>query len=102
MTGDNNQFHILWRELGHLQRFSGRGKGHRATGLAWGGYAPLADTGPRPYPLVVGVDNLFQVGIGEHPLGHILAPSGNPSILGHRTATSSFSFPQISKKTARK
>ena len=48
-------------------------RGHVACEFGVGGEAALADAGAFDDPLVRGFDHRFQLGIGEHTIGHITA-----------------------------
>jgi hypothetical protein len=45
---------------------------------------PCLDAGAGPDPLVVGVDDLLEVGVGHHPLGQVTPDRSDGGALEHR------------------
>jgi len=55
----------------------GRIEGQIAGGFAIGGAAALADAGARRDPFVAGVDELFEVGVGDDFFRQVAAGAGD-------------------------
>jgi hypothetical protein len=55
----------------------GRIEGQVAGGLAVGGAAALADAGARGNPFVGGVDDFFEIGVGDDLFRQVAAGAGD-------------------------
>ena len=60
---------------------SGSG-GHVAGMFTLGGDSALLDSGAGGDPVVARLDDFFEIGVGEHPLGHVAAGAND----GNRAA----------------
>src|SRR6185437_15761794 len=67
-----------------FQSVLGGAEGQVAGGLAIGRDVPLANAGAGADPFVAGIDDLFQIGIGDNALGQGTAGSDDAGVdLGH-------------------
>ena len=78
--GDDDQVEIGRFQLGDGERLAGRVRAEHRGRFVRRGDAPLLDAGARDDPLVIRLHHRFQVGIGQHPLRHIMAPAGDRRI----------------------
>jgi hypothetical protein len=75
--GHDNQVEVRRIELSVLASPPRGLDGHGAGRFVRRRHAALQDAGALDDPLVAGVDQLFQVGVAEHALGHVRTGAGD-------------------------
>jgi hypothetical protein len=78
--GDQQQVDIVDRQAGRIERGARRLSRQIAGELAFGGNMTLADAGAIDDPLIVRLDQLFEIGVGEDAGRQIAAGAENAGI----------------------
>jgi len=78
--GDQQQVDLVDRQARRIERGARRCRGKVAGELAFGGDMAFTDAGTFDDPLIVGVDQLFKIGVGENALRQIAAGAKNAGI----------------------
>jgi hypothetical protein len=81
--GANNQIDVAGRQLGFFERLASSDGRHGRGRFTGAGNAAFANPGPRLNPVVVGVNELFEILIGQDLLGTIPTPSRDGGVVIH-------------------
>ena len=80
--GEDDRADLRRLQAGGGDRLAGGRLGHVDDRLVGGGEAPGDDAGALADPLVGGVDQVDDLGVGHHPLGPVAADAPDAGVLG--------------------